>query len=102
MALAHDMNAAPAAPDLEMRDEDRFTGYETEGDGSNFAAFLMGGVVVAGGLLAFLYYDTDNLNSRAHSGLSTTATVGRIESPAGAPVPSIRVLPPSNGDETPR
>ena len=59
----------------------------------------MGGVVVAGGLLAFLYYDTDNLNSRANGGIATTAVGGRLESPAGSTVPSIRLLPPANGQE---
>ena len=102
MALGEQIEAGPDLPEVELRDDDRFTGYEVEENGSNFTAFLMGGVVVAGGLLAFLYYDSDNLGTRANSGLSTTASIGRIESPAGSPVPSIRLLQPSAGQETTR
>lgn len=65
---------------------------------SNFAAFLLGGVVISGGLLAFLYYDTDNL-SRGDS-LTTgsiTQSVSR-DGPQAPPVLRIPVQPsPSSG-----
>lgn len=95
MALDRHDIAGPNVPQLELRDDDRFTGYEAEGERSNFAAFLMGGVVVAGGLLAFLYYDTDNLSAQNNRDLLTTGSIGRIESPVSATVPSVRVLPPA-------
>jgi hypothetical protein len=82
-------------PDIELRDEDRFDSgfHEPESARSNFTAFLMGGVVVSGGLLAFLYYDTDNLNGRGNSDLLTTGSLGRIEAPA---VPTL--LAPNSAD----
>lgn len=36
--------------------------YEPDTARSNFASFLIGGVVVAGGLLAFLFYDGGSFN----------------------------------------
>jgi hypothetical protein len=51
----------------------------------------MGGVVVAGGLLAFLYYDTYNLNGRANSDLTSPGAIGRSDVPA--PLPSLRLSP---------
>ena len=57
--------------------------YERDTGRSNFTAFLLGGVVVAGGLLGFLYYDTDNLSQR--DGL-TTGSIGQVESPASVPM----------------
>lgn len=54
---------------------------------SNFAAFLLGGVVIAGGMLAFLYYDSDNVGR----GDITTGSIGRTELQAAPPVPSIQV-----------
>lgn len=49
---------------------------------SNFAAFLLGGVVVAGGLLAFLYYDSDGLAGRD---LLTTGSLSDVQKPGAPP-----------------
>ncbi|MDB5558241.1 MAG: hypothetical protein JWQ36_1175 [Enterovirga sp.] len=93
MALETRHNPSGVGPEFELRDDDRFTGYEVEREPSHFGAFLMGGMVVAGGLLAFLYYDTDNLNGRMNGDL-TTGSITRTDVPA---VPSLK-LPPANPD----
>ncbi|NNM73317.1 hypothetical protein [Enterovirga aerilata] len=90
MALERPDNLDNMPPELELRDDDRFTGYEAEPERSHFGAFLMGGMVVAGGLLAFLYYDTDNLNGRASSDLMTGG-ISRTEAPPS--LPSLRLSP---------
>ncbi|MDB5592174.1 hypothetical protein [Enterovirga sp.] len=54
---------------------------------SNFAAFLLGGLVIAGGMLAFLYYDADNVGR----GEITTGSIGRTEVQGAPPVPNIQV-----------
>ena len=83
-------HALPSAPMIELRDDDRLAPdmYERDTGRSNFAAFLMGGVVVAGGLLAFLYYDSDNLNDQASRDLMP---IGSVTQSAPAIVPSIRL-----------
>ena len=93
MALRDETHALPSALPLELRDDDRFAPDMDERDAgrSKFAAFLMGGVVVAGGLLAFLYYDSDNLNDQAGRDLMPT---GSITQSAPAVVPSIRLSRP--------
>jgi hypothetical protein len=58
----------------------------------------MGGLVVTGGLLAFLYYDTDNLNRRANNDL-TTGTILRGDVPT--PVPTLRPAPAENRSDVP-
>lgn len=96
MALNPDDKLGNNVPEFELRDDDRFTDYDDEGsERSSFAAFLMGGVVVAGGLFAFLLYDTAALNGQQNRDLLTTGSISRIESPATAAVPSIRLLPPT-------
>jgi hypothetical protein len=60
--------------DREVRVTDRDTG------GSNFLAFLIGGLVIAVGLLAFLFYDGGNTRDVT----TTSSTTPRIERPASA------------------
>ena len=51
--------------------------YENGRGGSNFLAFLIGGLVIAVGLLAFLFYDGGSRD------VSTTgSTAPRVETPA--------------------
>ena len=98
MALGRTDNLDRTVSEFELRDDDRFTGYEPERERSHFGAFLMGGVVVAGGLLAFLYYDTDNLNGRTNNDFGT-ASVSRNEAVApGAALPSLRLGPGAGTD----
>ncbi len=96
MALERNNDLGSTQSEFELRDDDRFTGYEAEPERSHFGAFLMGGMVVAGGLLAFLYYDTDSLNGRANNEIAT----GSLSQTAPAtPVPSLRLSPaPDRGD----
>jgi hypothetical protein len=97
MALNRSSNLDSTGSEFELRDADRFAGYEAGRERSHFGAFLMGGVVVAGGLLAFLYYDTDNLSGRANNDL-TTGSINRSDVPAA--LPSLRLAPasPSSDD----
>lgn len=97
MALDGKGGIGGALPEVELRDDDRFSGYDDDAERSHFGAFLMGGIVVAGGLLAFLYYDSDSLNDRANSDI-TTGSISRMDAPAGAAVPSLRLIPPSQGE----
>jgi hypothetical protein len=53
--------------------------------GSNFWAFLVGGLVIAIGLLAFLFYDGGSTTSRDVS--TTGSTTPRVESPARPTTP---------------
>ncbi|WP_375458238.1 hypothetical protein [uncultured Enterovirga sp.] len=73
------------------RSDDHFVDVDTADDAgrSNFAAFLLGGVVIAGGMLAFLYYDTDNLGRGQDI---TTGSIGRIEM-QGAPLAPNLLVP---------
>lgn len=87
------------APPIELSEEDRFLAQLEEPEPrTHFGAFLMGGLVVASGLLAFLYYDTDNLSARANRDFMsreiTTGSIARSGTALDAPAPSIRILPP--------
>jgi hypothetical protein len=53
--------------------------YDRDGGASNFMAFLIGGLVIAVGLLAFLFYDGGNTRDVT----TTSSTIPRIERPAG-------------------
>jgi hypothetical protein len=60
--------------------------------GSNFWAFLIGGLVIALGLMAFLFYDGGSTSGRDVS--TTGSTTPRVESPASpAPAPSAPASP---------
>lgn len=96
MALDTKNNLTDARSEFELRDDDRFTGYDAEDGRSHIGAFLMGGLVVAGGLLAFLYYDGENPNGRGNTEL-TTGSISRSDAPAA--VPSLR-LAPAHPDNT--
>jgi hypothetical protein len=76
----------------EVRDDDRFA-YPDDEPRSQFTAFLMGGVVVAGGLLAFLYYDSNGLDPNMGREPITTGSIVQAETLAR--VPSIEVAPPA-------
>ena len=75
---------------------DRDTVVYDRGDtgGSNFLAFLIGGLVIAVGLLAFLFYDGGNSRDVTTTG-STTSRIERPASPATpmAPAPSAPASP---------
>lgn len=71
--------------DRETRVYDRDTG------GSNFLAFLIGGLVIAVGLLAFLFYD----GGTTRDVTTTGSTMPRIERPAAPARDSIAPAAPS-------
>jgi len=66
--------------------------YDRDTGGSNFLAFLIGGLVIAVGLLAFLFYDGGNSRDVSTTG-STTPRIERPVSPSGAPASSPRPAP---------
>lgn len=80
------------ASEFQLRDDDvpLDNAYADDGDRSNMAAMMLGGLVVAGGLLAFLYYDDANFSGRDDL---TTGSLGRIEMPAPAGSPNIITSP---------
>ena len=98
MALDTRNNLSSTGPEFELRDDDRFTGYDNEHGRSHFGAFLMGGLVVTAGLLAFLYYDGETPNGRGNNEL-TTGSISRSDVPAT--VPSLRLSPanPNGADK---
>ena len=59
--------------------------------GSNFLAFLIGGLVIAVGLLAFLFYDGGNTRDVTTTG----STTPRIERPASPAAPAGPIATPS-------
>jgi hypothetical protein len=71
--------------DRETRVYDRDTG------GSNFLAFLIGGLVIAVGLLAFLFYDGGNTRDVT----TTSSTIPRVEAPAAPSVTTPRPASPA-------
>jgi hypothetical protein len=66
--------------------------YDRDTGGSNFLAFLIGGLVIAVGLLAFLFYDGGSTTGRDVN--TTSSTTPRIEAPA-TPAPSAPATPTS-------
>jgi hypothetical protein len=62
------------------------TTYDRDRGGSNFWAFLIGGLVIALGLLAFLFYDGGSTTGRDVN--TTSSTRPRVESPATPTSPS--------------
>ena len=60
--------------------------YDRDAGGSNFLAFLIGGLVIAIGLLAFLFYDGGSTTGRDVN--TTSSTTPRIEAPATPTSPS--------------
>ena len=98
MALLWNETSRGGAARVEVDPRDRIADdlYERETGNSNFVAFLLGGVVIAGGMLAFLYYDTGNLNPRDDL---TTGSIVRMEAPSQAP--SIKIPMQPRGSATP-
>jgi hypothetical protein len=71
---------------------DRDSGtYDRATGGSNFWAFLIGGLVIAIGLLAFLFYDGGSTTGRDVS--TTSSTTPRLEAPATPSPPSAPATP---------
>lgn len=60
--------------------------------GSNFMAFLIGGLVIAVGLLAFLFYDSGNSGREVNT---TGSTAPRIQAPASPAAPATPTTPAS-------
>ena len=60
--------------------------YDRDTGGSNFLAFLIGGLGIAIGLLAFLFYDGGSTTGRDVN--TTSSTTPRIEAPATPSTPS--------------
>ncbi len=54
--------------------------------GSNFLAFLIGGLVIALGLMAFLFYDGGSTTGRDVN--TTSSTTPRLEAPASPSAPA--------------
>ena len=73
------------------------TVYDRDTGGSNFLAFLIGGLVIAIGLLAFLFYDGGNTSRDVNT---TSSTTPRIETPA-SPNPSAAPSAPSSAPRAP-
>ena len=67
------------------------TTYDTDRGGSNFWAFLVGGLVIAIGLLAFLFYDGGSTTGRDVN--TTSSTTPRLEAPATPSSPSAPAAP---------
>ena len=78
-----------SSSEFELRDGDRPTEYSEDraGGRSNFVAFLMGGVLIAGGLLSFLYYDSNTMSTRD----ITTGSIAPLE--RSAPETGLSGLP---------
>ena len=106
MAINQDPNLPGADPTVSPRDStlydrDITTGTNTAYDhnttvsdrdsgGSNFLAFLIGGLVIAIGLLAFLFYDGGSTTGRDVN--TTSSTTPRLEAPA-TPSPAAPATP---------
>jgi hypothetical protein len=107
MAINQDPNLPGADPTLSPRDSTMYdrdniatTGTNTtydadgrmtdrDGGGSNFLAFLIGGLVIAIGLLAFLFYDGSTTGRDVNT---TSSTTPRLEAPA-TPSPAAPATP---------
>jgi hypothetical protein len=64
--------------------------FEPDTGRSNFVAFLLGGFLISGGLLAFLYIENDT-----SAGRDVTGSLGRIETPAPSIAPKPAILAPT-------
>jgi hypothetical protein len=67
------------------------TAYDSDRGGSNFWAFLIGGLVIAIGLMAFLFYDGGSTTGRDVN--TTSSTTPRLEAPATPSSPSAPAAP---------
>ncbi len=92
MALGRESELVDPTPAMRARRDDRLTGdHPFDGDAghSNFAAFVLGGVVIAGGMLGFLYYDSGATDRGYGLTTGSLAPVERRETAS----PSIMVQP---------
>ena len=90
MAMDRDPNIYDRETPVVNRDT---TVVDRESGGSNFLAFLIGGLVIAIGLLAFLFYDGGSTGGRdvSTTGSTTTRSAPATPGAAGsmtAPAPS--------------
>ena len=104
MAIDHDPNMPSSGSTMPPRDSTMYdrdtmsttgtntsfdrdsTTYDGDRGGSNFWAFLVGGLVIAIGLLAFLFYDGGSTSGRDVN--TTSSTTPRIEGPASPSAPT--------------
>ena len=104
MAIDRDPNMPDAGSTLPPRDSTMYDGdtmnttgtntsydrdshaYDRDARGSNFWAFLVGGLVIAIGLLAFLFYDGCSTTGRDVN--TTSSTTPRLEAPATPSTPA--------------
>jgi hypothetical protein len=68
--------------------------YDRDTGGSNFLAFLIGGLVIAVGLLAFLFYDGANTRDVTTTG-SVRPQIERPGSDLGPAPPTVPSRPPA-------
>jgi len=110
MAINHDPDlvgrdsTSTHPPGSSMMDRDTTTYdretrvYDRDTGGSNFLAFLIGGLVIAIGLLAFLFYDGGSTNRDVST---TSSTTPRIERPTSPTPPASRPTTPSGAPSAP-
>jgi hypothetical protein len=108
MAINHDPNLAgrdsttmhPPGSTMTDRDSTVYDReprvYDRDTGGSNFLAFLIGGLVIAIGLLAFLFYDGGSTSRDVSTTSSTTPRIEAPASPSGPASPSAPAARPSN------
>lgn len=87
---AGDAKSFDVVPDAHDKIVDEL--YEKDTGRSNFVAFLLGGVVVAGSMLAFLYYDSDSYLTRD---ALTTGSIGQSSTIKIVPSSPIQVPAPA-------
>jgi hypothetical protein len=76
--------------------------YDTSGRGSNTLAYVIGGLVIALGLLAFLFYDGGNEPSTTGSTGTQTESSSPSTKPSTAPAaPSAPAAPTTPAPATP-
>ncbi len=83
--------------------------YETDRRGSNTLAWVIGGLVVALGLLAFLFYDrggnepstTGSTNTQTESSAPSTGTTAPATTPSAPAKPSTPASPAPAAPSTP-
>ena len=68
--------------------------------GSNFLAFLIGGIVIAIGLLAFLFYDGGSTGGRDVSTTGSTTTRSAPASPGAGSMTAPAPAPSGTGSST--
>jgi hypothetical protein len=87
MDVNRDLNRDPDMPIRDPGLDNRETMADRDSGGSNFLAFLIGGLVIAVGLLAFLFYDGGGSRDVSTTG-STTPQIERPAAPTGPSSPT--------------